>query len=220
MWVWQSIRPGSTVEWDRSTTSVPGGIGRPGPTAVMRSPSMRMTASRTGAPPVPSIRRPARTARRRGGAGCAGVSAAARSSAAIRTPAVRLRARTDDIHTARGITHLPGSVSRAILSWTRSSVRSSEAFRDDLQDHGRQHQTVGVRCAFFELTAHGGSPALAHTAQFQEMVEMHPDEAGGPLPDRITGAHAKDPRSGLADAKSRAGEERGQAESDVGLTAG
>src|SRR5436305_8045518 len=68
MWVGQSIRPGRTVARERSITSAPAGMARPGPTAVMRSPSMRMTALGIAAAPLPSIRWPARTARRRGGA--------------------------------------------------------------------------------------------------------------------------------------------------------
>src|SRR5437870_3980485 len=49
--------PGSTVDAERSMISAPGGAvtAAAGPTATMRSPSTRRRASRTGAPPVPSI---------------------------------------------------------------------------------------------------------------------------------------------------------------------
>ncbi len=71
------MRPGSTVACERSITGVPGGKGRAGPTAEIRSPAIRITALRTGAPPSPSISRPARTASSRGGLAVAGAAAAA-----------------------------------------------------------------------------------------------------------------------------------------------
>src|SRR5947199_6242196 len=84
------MRPGSTVERERSTISYPAGMASPGPTAVIRSPSMRMTASRTGGESEPSISRPARTATWRGGS-------------AARAEVDRARARTEAIQKARGI---------------------------------------------------------------------------------------------------------------------
>jgi hypothetical protein len=45
---------------------------------------------------------------------------------------------------------------------------------------------------------------------------MDPDEAGGPLPNRISGARTEDPRRRMADAEAVGGEERGQVEGDVG----
>src|SRR5436305_9085410 len=120
MWVWQSIRPGSTVFFERSTTSAPAGIASPGPTAVMRSPWMRITASRIGAPPRPSISRPARTATIRGGLAGAGSAAASGPKTRERPASVRQA----KIQAARFIGHLMGLGFRGAY---RKRVRS----RDD-----------------------------------------------------------------------------------------
>src|SRR5207244_1649185 len=79
--VWQSMRPGRTVFCDRSITSAPGGMASPGPTAVIRSSAIKITALATGAPPRPSISRPARTATRWGGWGGTGGAAPRRTRA-------------------------------------------------------------------------------------------------------------------------------------------
>src|SRR5262249_29347457 len=94
------MRPGSTVCRDRSTTSAPAGMGRSGPTAVMRSPVIRMTALATGGPPRPSSSRPARAATVRGGVG--GSAPAAPSG----ERGGRTSARQDRIRRPRGIGHL------------------------------------------------------------------------------------------------------------------
>src|SRR3954467_6190468 len=80
-WVWQSISPGSTVFFERSITSAPAGMASPGPAAVTRSPWMRITASRTGGPPWPSISRPARTATVLGAGSGAAAAKESRASA-------------------------------------------------------------------------------------------------------------------------------------------
>jgi len=58
MWSWASMSPGMMVLPRTSTTSASPGQDRPwrGPAAAIRSPSMTMTASATGAAPVPSIK--------------------------------------------------------------------------------------------------------------------------------------------------------------------
>jgi hypothetical protein len=59
MWTWSSISPGRTVALDRSMTSAPAGVTKPGCTAVIRSSWMRIETCVFGAAPVPSTSRPA-----------------------------------------------------------------------------------------------------------------------------------------------------------------
>src|SRR5215510_13545764 len=67
MCVWQSIKPGATVLSFRSMTSTSAGTFTSGPTAVILSPSIRMTALFVTAPVFVSISRPALMAMRLGG---------------------------------------------------------------------------------------------------------------------------------------------------------
>ncbi len=64
--VWQSMSPGRIVTSPRSKTSAPRGMARPGPTAVIRSPSMRTTGFSTRRPATTSSIAAARTALRAG----------------------------------------------------------------------------------------------------------------------------------------------------------
>src|SRR5207245_2836709 len=61
-WVWQSMRPGSTVAPSSSIVSASAGMAPPGPTSLMRSPSTRMSALGIGVALLPSRSRPARIA--------------------------------------------------------------------------------------------------------------------------------------------------------------
>ena len=90
MCVWESIRPGSTVAVDRSTTSAPAGRVKPASTAVMRSPSMTIETRSRGAADTPSIRRPAwTTTRRRSGGRRAATPGAGRSRPGWRGAGIR-----------------------------------------------------------------------------------------------------------------------------------
>ena len=59
MCLWASIRPGSTVAFDRSITSAPGTFTNPACTPVILSSLMRIETCVRDAPPEPSISRPA-----------------------------------------------------------------------------------------------------------------------------------------------------------------
>ena len=63
MWSWQSISPGSTVLSERSITSAPGGLVKPGWTAAIRASWTRMVTWLRSVLVTPSISRPAWMAR-------------------------------------------------------------------------------------------------------------------------------------------------------------
>lgn len=94
--MWDSIRPGSTVARERSTTVAPSGTASSaaGPTRSMRPFRMRMAWSRRGAADVPSISTPARISVTEGGAAAPAAVAASAPSSTPTAPAAAPRAFT------------------------------------------------------------------------------------------------------------------------------